>query len=276
MTTGLQTAALAFSAALATTPAPAAAPQPAPPPLVRIENVAASVIVTPEARADISAEIRQAPGLPPLRVQRVPQGLAVNGGLVASAWDRLLGRRDGAQCASGEGRPAARAAGRLWAVERLPVIRLRVPLSSRIIANGATWGAVASPTSLKLSLTGCGAWTIAPMRGPLVVQNAGSATVLARRVDGRTYVDLGGPGAVTVADGRAVYFEVALHGPGRVVHNGIVSHMNAQLDGAGRIQVRQVTGFVETSENGTGRITYGRPAGVAFCGGYRCSLSVHP
>ncbi|HEX2559512.1 hypothetical protein [Phenylobacterium sp.] len=231
-------------------------------PVLRIEATAANLIIIPEQRTDLAVEAPPAAGL---TVTRQGDTVRVTGG----ARPDTAGR---GQCGGSA-----------------PPVVVRAPRAVQIIARGGVSGRIGAADSVRLSNQGCGGWRIAAVLGQAVVAQSGPGSVslgaaraLTAQVHGRGRVEaaevagslagsVAGPGEITVRGGVSPKARLRLEGSGDIVHAGQVGTLDAELSGSGRIHAAVVTGQVRKVVGGAGQVTWGRPAGRAFCGGSACS-----
>ena len=278
----------AFAAAAST----ACAQPPGREPAVEVRDAAARVVVIPEARGDV--DVRIAGGdrrLPPLQARREGARIVVDGGLarrIGNCSSTRLGATGGDQAVD------VRGLGRL-ALRDLPVITVRTPMQANVGAGGAVWGEVGATDQLHLAHSGCGDWTVAPVRGefdlsaqgsgdtrarsvgrlnsavqgsgdlavdsvegPAALSIAGSGDVRVGRVSGAVSSSIAGSGDVRIASGRAPNVAVRIAGSGDFVFGGEAGALSAQVAGSGDVHVARVTGPVAKSVQGSGEVIVGR------------------
>lgn len=282
---GMKTWILATAALAAAAPAATAAT-----PSVRLEDLAARVIVVPEARADVKVEIR--PGASDLAAPKLSWegGRAVVRGDLAEAELKNC-RKSGRGMDAGAVVLSGR---RNVAIKDLPVVVLRTPLDVAIEADGAVVGEIGAARSVKLVHERCGAWKIADVAGRLDVQLEGMGDIAAARagsavlnlegmgdvrltsvgafsadlegvsdvtvehVNGPVDVALEGMGDVHLKGGRAAAFTARLEGMGEIQFDGVADRLDASADGMGTIRVAKVTGPVRKSQSGFAKVKVGR------------------
>lgn len=245
-------------------------PEPSARPALRIQvksgtTAALKVVVIPERRSDIAVE-RGAEGF---ELAREGQALFITDGFDAA---------DGRNCP-----------------ERLPAtglntIIVRTPMDVDIHSSGAVVGEVGAARALRLATGGCGTWRASSAAAAASLVQAGGGSIelgaankgLAARLTGDGQVKVGevqgplaadvqGRGRMALAGGVNPKAQLRLAGPGEIVHAGQVGTLEAELSGSGRIHVEVVTGQVRKVVGGMGQVTWGRPAGRAYCGGSACS-----
>jgi len=254
-------------------------------PSVDINNAVARITVSPEPRADVRVDvIRPNPRLP-LRVWSFAGKTYIDGGL----WGRLRG------CGLRGGQPVARVLGLPDAgFDAMPQVVIHTPMDVRLSVGGEVWGQVGRSNSLELGNSGCGAWSLADVRGLLKVSQAGSGdsrsgaaaaaelsatgsgsirtgaiagSVIAMNVgagdidiasiNGPLNARIAGSGKVRIAAGRATSMQASIAGSGGVTLNGVAASLRASVMGSGDIRVARVTGSVSKSIIGTGVVKIG-------------------
>lgn len=246
---------------------------------VKIENAVARVVVVAEQRSDISVEIdRGTAQLPPLKVQRSGDRVAIDGGLASrirgchTALSGLRGR-------TAENPPATLRVNVVGigqvALSEAPVVRLRVPDDAIVIGGGATFGRIGSTSRLEFHNHGCGDWTIGDVSGRLKIVEKGSGNVTARsgrnievamigsgdvtigRAAGSGEVNIIGSGDVRIEQGQLAALEADITGSGDVRFDGQSNALDASATGSGTIYVARVTGPVNRRVGGSGDIRIG-------------------
>lgn len=252
---------------------------------VDINDAVARVTVIPENRSDVKVEIIQPNARLPLQVRTRGDQTIVDGDL-----DRQI------RSCRGEGQNVSvevRGVGEV-AWRDMPQVVIRVPRNADVEAGGAVFGSVGRSSSLRLSNSGCGDWTvanvegemrirqagsgdtrtgsagsadinvagsgdvsIAEIRGGLDVDIAGSGSVAARSISGPLSVSIAGSGDVTVGGGRATTMNVQVAGSGDVDFRGVADTLKARIAGSGDVRAREVRGEVSKSIMGSGNITIG-------------------
>ncbi|MBC6980615.1 hypothetical protein [Caulobacter sp. 17J80-11] len=276
---------LSAAAFAAGAPAASAATQ-----TVRLEDLAARVVVMPEARSDVKVEIR--PGASDIAAPRLfwEGGRAVVRGTLDDG-DLKNCRKSGKDFDTGNIVLHGR---RNVAVKDLPVVVLHTPQDVVIEADGAVVGEVGAARSVTLSHERCGAWKFADVSGRLDLDIEGVADIYATRagaaivklegmgdvhlvsvgaftadlegmaditvdrVNGPVDVSLEGMGDVRIKSGNATTFKAALEGMGDVQFDGVAASLDASADGMGTIRVAQVTGAKRTSQSGFAKVKIGR------------------
>ena len=153
----------------------AASAQPVGGPSVDVRDAAARMVVIPEARGDV--DVRIAGGDPsPAAAAGAPRGRAHRGrGRARAAHHGLFGDRLRLERRSQALEPVGQRArpGPDRTLRDLPVITVRTPLRAGVGASGAVWGEVGPSETLHLAHSGCGDWTVAPVRGGFDVASQG-------------------------------------------------------------------------------------------------------
>jgi hypothetical protein len=271
--------------ALASATGICAAPVAAAAPSVEIDNAVARVTVSPEPRADIRVDvIRTNPRLP-LRVWSFAGKTYIDGG--------LRGRLRG--CGLSGGQPVARVLGLPdLGLDAAPQVVIHTPMDVRLSVSGEVWGQAGRSNSLELGNSGCGAWSMADVRGllkisqagsgdsraggagaaeisatgsgsirtgavagPVVAMNVGSGDIDIASMNGPLDARIAGSGQVRVAAGRATSMQASIAGSGGVTLNGVAASLKASVMGSGDIRVARVTGPVSKTVIGSGVVRIG-------------------
>jgi hypothetical protein len=254
-----------------------------------LDHVAARVVVVPEARTNIAAEVRAGKGdLPRPSLQASGTEMRVSGGLpeaVLKSCSRS-GRGDSGTIRLHESRSVR--------VQDLPVVVVRTPMDLRIVADGAVIGEVGPARSMELVQKRCGDWRVGDVsdrfaatlegRGDLDVGRTGradlklegmgdvrikSAGAFTASVEGLSKVTLGqvsgpvdvsleGLGGVRINGGHATTFRASLEGMGSIRFDGVADSADASADGLGGIHIAEVRGPVRKSGSGLARVRVGR------------------
>lgn len=272
--------ALAAAVPLALSPSAAAAQT------LRINGVAAKIVVTSENRSDIVAEVTPGRGIDTPRIQTSGSGLSVVGDYSSS---------DLRNCRKRDGRGGDTLVLRRRNVREgdLPVVRVRAPRDVRIVADGALIGSIGPSDSLSLTSHRCASWTIGAVAGRMNIVHEGIGDVRAgtadsaslrleglgdfqmgatrsfkadidgmgdvdvARVDGPVDITLEGMGDVTIAAGHATSFRARLDGMGDVRFAGTADSLDATANGMGEVWVSRVTGTVSRNQSGFAKVRVG-------------------
>ena len=233
---------------------------------LRIEHAAARVVVIPEARGTLSVSVQHGPSrLPQLQVRQEGGRIVVDGGLLEHGlFGGPVGGHERARCVGGlqarrffGGRPLDTRAVVVEQVGRvayadLPVITVHAPMNVRLAASSAVYGGVGRSDSASLSLTGCGDWTVADVRGQLAADLIGSGDLRASRA-GTLNAHLAGSGdlSTTAVDGAA---EVQVAGSGDVSTGAVGGGLTVQLSGSGDVAAARVSGPVRAAIAASGDV----------------------
>jgi hypothetical protein len=278
----------AAAAVLGLTLTGAAAAAQAAGPTVRLDRLAAHVIIVPEARATISAEVRNAGkrGL-------AKPALSVSGQELTISRD--LSRTDLNNCRVRGGHGVSIGFFHHLDEADLPVVTLHVPMDVTVEADGAVEAETTGPLhSLTVAQKACGDWKIGDVsdrleydlqgRGDVRAGSAGSATlklqgmgdlhvratggldvslqgmgdVIADQVNGSVHASLQGMGDLHIKGGHAAQFTADLEGMGGIKFDGVADTVDVSASGMGEIVVARATGEVHKSRSGLARVTVGR------------------
>ncbi|MBV8594242.1 MAG: hypothetical protein JOZ27_08085, partial [Caulobacteraceae bacterium] len=239
-------------------------------PTLEIRDAAARVVILPESRRDIEVMVlKTAPRLP-LKIRRLGERTFILGGLT----HRFRG------CAVAGGRARVRLWGREdVAVDDLPAMLVRVPLSVRVVAGEAVFGDVGRAHALDLTHKGCGVWRVANVSGHLHLTQTGAGTIVAGSAAGAE-ANVEGPGRVTVlqatgrvsavSSGSGVVRFGAVRGPaefrvagaGQVIADGgSAPLLRADIAGSGTIRFAGVAGALAATVAGPGEVRVARVTG---------------
>jgi len=257
---------------------------------VRLEKLAARVVVIPENRANITAEVRAGKGdvaKPVLRT--VGADMIVTGDLTEEQLRSCS--KSGDDPMKGVMKLSKRKNVR---VEDLPVVTVRVPMDVTVVADGAVVGEVGASRSLNLTQRRCGAWRIGDVSGRLKLElegfgdfhggSAGEAAIdlegmgdvtlrstrsltaslegmgdlTLDQISGPVDVSLQGMGDVRIKGGRATTFKARLEGMGDVRFDGVVDTLDASADGMGSVRVAEARTVVRKSQSGFAKVKIGR------------------
>src|SRR5215469_5999007 len=110
-------------------------------PSVEIRNAAARVVVIPEARSDVVAQLVITNGSLPLEVRQEGERIIIDGGLSR--------RVEGCSSMFGKTTVRIRGLGQV-AYDILPQILIRTPMDTKVFAGGAVFGSVGRADTLDL------------------------------------------------------------------------------------------------------------------------------
>ena len=257
-------------------------------PTVRLDHLAAHVIIIPEARATLNAEVRNAGkrGLAKPTLTVSGQALTISGG---------LSRTDLHNCRVRGGHGVSLGFFRHIDEADLPVVTLHVPMDVTVEADGAVEAETTGPLhSLTVAEKACGAWKIGDVRdrleydlqgrgdmqagsagstalqlqgmgdlrvratGGLDVSMQGMGDVIVDQVNGPVHASLQGMGGLRIKGGHAARFTADLEGMGGVRFDGVADTVDVSASGMGDILVARATGEVHKSQSGFSRVTVGR------------------
>jgi hypothetical protein len=281
--------AAAAAPALAKPAKPAAAPAAPRMSTLTLDKIAARVIIIPEDRNTITAEVRPGAGGLPKPVLRVDgSNMTVLGGLT---------REQLKNCHASSGKKSKVKLGmwkRGYKVEDLPTVTVRVPRDIAIVADGAIMGEIGPSRNLALRQERCGDWKVGDVSGSLQLdmegwsdvnigtvgaanvnlEGLGDISVASTRsltanlegmgdltvgsVSGPVDVSLQGMGDVRIRGGRATTLKVRLEGMGDMRFDGVADTVDASTDGFGDIVIAKATGEVHSNKSGFGKIRIGR------------------
>ena len=278
----------AAAAVLGLTLTGAAAAARAAAPTVRLDHLAAHVIIIPEARANITAEVRNAGkrGLAKPRLTVSGQDLTISGD---------LSRLDLNNCRVRGGRGVSLGFFHHLDESDLPVVTLHVPMDVTVEADGAVEAETTGPLhSLTVAEQACGDWKIGDVRdrldydlqgrgdvqagsassatlklqgmgdlhlratGALDVSLQGMGDVRVDQVNGPVRASLQGMGDLHIRGGHAAQFTADLEGMGGIKFDGVADTVDVSASGMGDILVARATGEVHKSRSGLSKVTVGR------------------
>jgi hypothetical protein len=265
---------------LAATAAPAlAAPE------VRLEGVAARVIILSEARNNITAEVKpgKAGGVPTPTLQVQGVNMVISAGLSKSRMENCRANAERIKLGFWNSTPVA----------DLPVVTVHVPRDVVVVADGAIVGEIGQAQSVNLEQKRCSYWRIGDVAGPLNLSLSGlgdvragsSGSALLRvaglgdvrvrstgaltstmsgmgdlvvdEVNGPVDAALSGMGDLRVRGGHATTLRLRLSGMGDLSFGGVADSLEASASGMGSIHVSKVTGAVHKSQSGMASIHVG-------------------
>jgi hypothetical protein len=258
---------------------------------IAFKNVAARVVIIPEARSDVQVLFLKTNPRMPLKVVHLFNDTTQVQPANWTGW--LWGPH--ASCDSGQDHPVATVPGLgEIAYDDLPQITVRVPMDAKVVAGGAIYGSAGRSQSLHLVIAGCGDWTVANVQDRLWVEFAGSgrlhtgaAGTMTLRIAGAATstttdvqngltlniagvgnvrvgsasgpldVHLAGGGDVHIANGRATTMAVHIAGSGNVDFGGVADTLDANIAGSGEIRAAKVLGAVNKFVAGSGSVDVG-------------------
>jgi Putative auto-transporter adhesin, head GIN domain len=283
LTTALGALALALGgAAVATAPAEAASGT------LHLEHLAARVIIIPEARDTIHAEVRNSGKGGLARPQ-----LTVNGADLTVSSD--LDNTKLHNChVKGFGHGVKLGFFKSIPEENLPVITVRTPMDVQVVVDGAVEGEIAAARSVSLTQKRCGDWKVADVAdhfeydlegvsdlnagaarsttirlegmGDVHVRSTGSldaslqgmGDITVDQVNGPVKASLQGMGDLKIKGGHATEFQASLEGMGDIRFDGVADTVDASADGMGDVKIAKATGQVSKSQNGFAKVIIGK------------------
>lgn len=282
MKTGFAAAAVVGLALTGATAAQAAGPT------VRLDHLAAHVIIVPEAGGALRAEVRNAGAHGMARPT-----LSVSGQELIVSGD--LSHADLHNCRVRGGRGVGLGFFHHIGEADLPVITVHVPMDVTVEADGAVEVETAGTLhSLTVTEKGCGAWKIGDVsdrldydlqgRGDVQAGSAGSARldlqglgdlrlravggldvsmqglgdVVVDEVNGPVRASLQGLGDLNIRGGRAPQFTANLSGLGGIRFDGVAGDVDASISGLGGVHIARATGQVRKHQSGLGKVTVGK------------------
>ena len=260
-------------------------------PQIEIRGAVARVVISPQPRPDITAQIIMGDPRLRLKVRRHGGKLIIDGGIKR---DRI----HGCQAHAGpDGRMTGEARiGGLGQVAwgQMPQILISAPRHVKVTASGAVFGSVGRADTLELANEGCGDWTLGDVQGRLRVSQAGDGASRAGRagsaqlrvagaggasmgavsgevdiemagsgimrvasVDGPLKVKLAGSGGAFIQGGHASAMTATVAGSGGVTFGGVAQSLKASIAGSGDIRAAKVLGRVEKQTIGSGKVLVG-------------------
>ena len=189
---------------------------------LRLKNVAANIVITPEDRSDFLVEIANPAGRAPMPLVSSEDGRVTIDG-------QLRGRIQ--RCTDGGG-AALREYGDLTA-EELPTITIRAPRDLRVDRGGAGSLEIGATESLNLDFSSCGSANVGDVAGELDI-------------------DLAGSGRVSAGAARSLNADVA--GAGELSVGVIAGGANVDIAGSGTVRIASLTGDLNTDGAGSGNL----------------------
>jgi hypothetical protein len=249
---------------------------------VKLKNIAAKVIVTPEARSDVSLSVYYGSSKLPKILVRTDSGTLVADGQLDKKSINCYGS-DSVKV-SGHGR---------LPLSELPTIIVKVPMDAKISVSGASFGKIGPSTNLSLATGGCGQWDAANIANNAKLAIGGSGTVrmgnasafelaiggsgdiytgatqslklaiggsgkaVIGKLNGPAKISIGGSGEGFIKDGLITELDVAIAGSGDVVINAEVKDIKLSVAGSGDVRIAKHTGSIKKSIIGSGGVKIG-------------------
>lgn len=231
---------------------------------VQIRHAIARVVVLPEARSDISYEIRGGRAdLPKIQATHGLGGeLILDGGLGQPFFHNCSRSHTPQGQVINVMQPPAdlrvRVDGHELRLADAPLIVLHTPKDVHVRAGDAVFGAVGRADSVELGSAGCGDWTVADVSGRLTVEVAGSGDVHAGRA-GTLTAKIGGSGDVTAES--STNLDASIAGSGDVWVRHASGEVRASIAGSGDVRVGEGrASLISASIAGSGDVKYGGEA----------------
>jgi hypothetical protein len=259
---------------------------------IAFKNIAARVVIIPEARSDVQVLFLKTNPRVPLRVVKLFNDTTQVQPADWTGW--FWGPH--MSCNDRDDQPTAHVPGLgEIAYDDLPQITVRVPMDAKVVAGGAIYGSAGRAQNLTLVIAGCGDWTVANVQdrlwvefagagklhtgsaGNMTLRIAGAATVTTtdvqngltlnvagvgnvrvHNVSGPLDVHLAGGGDVRIDNGRATTMAVHIAGSGNVDYGGVADSLNANIAGSGEIRAAKVLGAVNKFIAGSGSVDVGQ------------------
>ncbi len=259
---------------------------------IAFKNVAARVVIIPEARSDVQVLFLKTNPHVPMKVVKLFNDTTQVQPANWTGWfwgPHMI-------CGDRKDQPSATVPGLgEIAYDDLPQITVRVPMDAKVVAGGAIYGSAGRSQKLTLTIAGCGDWTVANVQdqlwvefagsgklhtgssGNMVLRIAGAATVtttdvrngLSLNIAGVGYVQvhnvsgpldvrLAGGGDVRIDNGRATTMAVHIAGSGNVDYGGVADSLDANIAGSGEIRAAKVLGAVNKFIAGSGSVDVGQ------------------
>ena len=255
---------------------------------LRLEGLAARVIIIPEARNTIHAEVRNSGKGGLARPQ-----LIVNGPDITVQGDIPMSKLHDCRV-HGFGHGVKFGFFRHVAEEDLPVLTVRVPMDVQIVADGAIEGEIANANAVNLTQKRCGAWKVGNVAdhfeyelegisdlsagsaksttirlegiGDVRVRSTGSldaslqgmGNVTVDQVNGPVKASVQGMGNLKILGGHATDFQASLEGMGGIRFDGVADTVDASAEGMGDIKIAKATGSVSKSQSGFAKVEIGQ------------------
>jgi hypothetical protein len=152
---------------------------------LRLNDLAARVIITPEDRTDFAIEIDNSAGRVPMPVIRTEGTRVIVDGQLRNRIANC--RSDGADLRGYENVSG----------DQMPLVTIHAPRDLNVHRSGAGTTEIAASQSLDLDFSGCGSATVADVAGDLSLDVAGSGVVRAGAAH-KLSADVSGSGEVSV------------------------------------------------------------------------------
>lgn len=249
---------------------------------VKLKNIAANVVVTPEARSDVALSVFYGASKLPKIMVRMDSGTMVADGQLDKKNINCHGSE--AVTVSGHGR---------MPLSELPTIIIKVPMDAKISASGASYGKIGPSTNLSFATGGCGQWDAANITNHAKLAIGGSGTIrtgtaasyslaiggsgdiytgatqslklaiggsgkaVVEKLNGPAKISIGGSGGGFIKDGLVTELDVAIGGSGDVVINAEVKDIKLSVAGSGDVRIAKHTGTLKKAIIGSGNIKIG-------------------
>ena len=282
-TTALGAAALALAGVAVSAPQALASGS-----TLRLDHVAAHVIIIPEARDTIHAEVRNSGKGGIGRPQ-----LTVNGPDLVISSDMPTGKFHDCRV-HGFGHGVKFGLFDHVSEDDLPVITIRVPMDVQIVADGAIEGEIGAAHAVNLTQKRCGAWKVGDVAdhfeyeleglsdltagsarsttlrlegmgdihmratGSLDASLQGMGDVVIGQVNGPVKASVQGMGDLKIHGGHATDFQASLEGMGDIRFDGTADTVDASAEGMGDITIAKATGSVSKSQSGFSKVKVGQ------------------
>ncbi|HEY3812089.1 MAG TPA: hypothetical protein VGL66_02605 [Caulobacteraceae bacterium] len=255
---------------------------------LKLDHLAARVIIIPEARDTIHAEVRNGGkgglGHPQLIVNG--PDLTISGDLPTS---KLHDCR-----VHGFGHGVKFGFFNHVSEDDLPVITIHTPMDVQVTADGAIEGEIGASHAVNLTQKSCGAWKVADVAdhleyeleglsdltagsarsttvrleglGDVHMRSTGSLDASLQGLGGLTIDQVNGPvkasvqgmGDLKIKGGHATEFQASLEGMGSIRFDGVADTVDASAEGMGDIKIAKATGQVSKSQSGFASVTVGK------------------
>ncbi|UDF02922.1 GIN domain-containing protein [Asticcacaulis sp. AND118] len=222
---------------------------------IELHNLAARVVVVAQSRQDVDVRIKSgAKTMPQVTLRRQGDRVVVNGNVGGRS--QSCGGSGPSIFAFNMGDKnvtTVKVAGMGQVnLSDLPTVYVYAPQDLEVVSHGAVYGNVSDASNLKLSLHGCGDWTIGPVRGNLTVLSTGSGDIQGANA-GDSEIISAGSGDVHIGSVRAL--KLSQSGSGDVGVGAVSGTLSAATAGSGDVSIGTVSGPVEISVAGSGDVT---------------------